>query len=349
MWLRKNIKKLTGSSKGFSSVIGTIFMVLLVMTSITGVFVWTLYQNTLYNSAVRAQNQQELDVRNENVVASNGNYSVSGGKVSVMATLTNAGPLTTQIVNLWVFDTSKQTYGFNNSVANKPWANLTWTTLKAGQVLKFTSNNATKVTVPSAVLGDSFSIWFMTARGNTVPLTQAAPVQTVKWANVTQGIGALMMDFQDFTYYKVKQSGQSWYLNFSTKTNAYNVKTSDAPIGFRVKLTNLDLQGRNITLNLNSELFSIFPTNTGAYWSNTWYIITVNPTTGLIQAQFSKETLNYTVPTFVYFASWGPGSFSTVPGNKMNTGTGAVNLALTGTLGGSPFGQNIPFVSIYVS
>jgi len=169
LWLRRNIEKLTGSSKGFSSVIGTIFMVLLVVTSIAGIFLWTLYQNTLYNYAVRGQNQQELDVRNENVVA-NGNYSVSGGKVSVIANLTNAGPVTAQIVNLWVFDTSKQTYGFNNSVANKPWANLTWTTLKAGQVLKFTSGNATKVTVPNAVSGDSFNIWFVTARGNTIPL-----------------------------------------------------------------------------------------------------------------------------------------------------------------------------------
>jgi len=348
MWLRKNIEKLTGSSKGFSSVIGTIFMVLLVMTSIAGVFLWTLYQNTLYNYAVRGQNQQELDVRNENVVA-NGNYTVSGGIVSVVADLTNAGPVTAQIVSLWVFDTSKQTYGFNNSVSNKPWANLTWTTLKAGQVLKFTSNNATKVTVPNAASLDNFNIWFVTARGNSVPLTQS---QSIIVAQVAQGIGSVGMDFGTFVYYHVDYVSGKYRLRQSEWPNGldgFNVPKGQ-DIAFRVILTNFDTNKRTINLTSPSLLWMLFPTGTSdvphSVW---WYIVNVNGT-GTISSTYSQIYLPYAQPTMVYFAAnkdLGSNAFN--PSSSGRNGPAAVNLMLFGTIGTSTFGQNIPFVSIYVT
>jgi hypothetical protein len=350
LWLRRNVEKLTGSSKGFSSVIGTIFMVLLVLTSITGVFLWTLYQNTLYNYAVRGQNQQELDVRNENVVA-NGNYSVSGGKVSVIANLTNAGPVTAQIVNVWVFDTSKQTYGFNNSVANKPWANLSWTTLKAGQVLKFTSNNATKVTVPNAVSGDSFSIWFVTARGNTVPLTKSQSQGTsaiVINAMTSQGIGSIAMDFKAFRSYVCT--------NFDSKKNSstlgaasfsYSIRLIDYS-AFSINVTNYDIKKMNITLNSGSAFWAINPPDSqGAIKGCTWRISKV--ANGQITWFGSGDTLNllYNKTTTIYFGASKPGQ------SGLTTGAAAVNLLLTGRMWNSTYtgdyGQNLPFIAIIIT
>ena len=323
-------------------------MVLLVLTSITGVFLWTLYQNTLYNYAVRGQNQQELDVRNENVVA-NGNYSVpSPGKVSVIANLTNAGPVTAQIVNLWVFDTSRQTYGFNNSVGNKPWANLSWTTLKAGQVLKFTSNNATKVTVPNANSTDSFSIWFVTARGNTVPLTKSQ-ANTLITAQVSQGIGSVAMDFSSFLYYNV--SGNT-LLSYPNGGSGYIVNSKGNAIVFKIRLTNFDYpQRRTITLFSFSVLWSLFPQTPQSQRGAPWYIVNVNG--NLVENTFNNVTLYYGVPKDVYFSAQSAmpmaGGFKGQSFPQQGIpGTAPVNIALIGEIGSSPYGQNLPFASIYV-
>jgi hypothetical protein len=43
------------------------------------------------------------------------------------------------------------------------------------------------------------------------------------------------------------------------------------------------------------------------------------------------------------------GSTTFSPSKADFTKTAPVNLALIGTIGGSPYGQNIPFVSIYIN
>jgi hypothetical protein len=260
-----------------------------------------------------------------------------------VANLTNAGPVTAQIVNLWVFDTSKQTYGFNNSVANKPWANLTWTTLKAGQVLKFTSGNATKVTVPSAVSGDSFSIWFVTARGNTVPLTKSQGTSTtVINAQTAQGIGSVSMDFGSFFYYNVSSSAP-WTL--SSGGIGYTVNSHSGNVAFRVCLTNFDLQQRNITLFASSAFWTLFPTSKTQQRGNLWCIVNVNG--NVIVGTYANVVLQYNKPTNVTFASGQPmGSF--LPQAVGFTGIAPISIALIGKIGSSSYGQNIPFVSINV-
>jgi hypothetical protein len=314
-------------------------MVLLVVTSIAGIFLWTLYQNTLYNYAVRGQNQQELDVRNENVVA-NGNYSVSGGKVSVIANLTNAGPVTAQIVNLWVFDTSKQTYGFNNSVANKPWANLTWTTLKAGQVLKFTSGNATKVTVPNAVSGDSFNIWFVTARGNTIPLEKTQG-QGVIVAQVAQGIGAIAFDFEQFWHYEFSGTPAQGNPLPSRSPKNYTISMSKYTV-FHVVVTNFDPLGKDIVLNGNSSIYIICAQKSTVKYG-TWGLVNVTAN-NIYPSSPAQYRLKYKNTIEIYFAGL-PTSFT--GGVDVNTAY-PLNVILLGRKGNNDYGQNIPFVSIYL-
>jgi hypothetical protein len=318
-------------------------MVLMVMTLATSVFLWTLYQSTLYNNAVKAQNQQELDVRNENVAATNGNYSVSGNQVTVVAKLTNAGPVAVQIVNLWVFDTSKQTYGFNNSLASMSGANL-----NPGQVLNLTGVKAMKVTVPNAASLDNFNIWFVTARGNTVPLTQS---QSIIIAQVAQGIGSVSMDFGTFVYYHVDYVSGKYRLRQTEWPNGLVGFTppSSTDIAFRVTLTNFDLNKRTISLVSHSALWMIFPTTAQQVRGAWWYIVNVNGT-GTIINTFSNVSLSYGVSTMVYFASskdLGLNAFN--PSSSGYSGPSAVNLMLLGTIGIANFGQNIPFVSVYVT
>jgi FlaG/FlaF family flagellin (archaellin) len=327
MWLRKRAGKLTGNSRGFSSVIGTIFMVLMVMTLATSVFLWTLYQSTLYNNAVKAQNQQELDVRNENVAATNGNYSVSGNQVTVVAKLTNAGPVAVQIVNLWVFDTSKQTYGFNNSLASMSGANL-----NPGQVLNLTGVKAMKVTVPNAASLDNFNIWFVTARGNTVPLTQS---QSIIIAQIAQGIGSVAMDFTQFTHYDFTSSPVNG-TNIGTGKKSYSFYGGNYTI-LACLFTNLDPSRQNINLTAKSFLWMTVP-QSGTLKQDAWPIIKV--VNNKYISTFGFQVLPYGVSTWVYFGPWKP---------KFCTGVVPVFILLSGKLGTRDYGQNIPFVAVDIT
>jgi hypothetical protein len=71
----------------------------------------------------------------------------------------------------------------------------------------------------------------------------------------------------------------------------------------------------------------------------------------MISNTFSNVTLRYNVPTAVYFASASSikGAAIYAPSNPGYIGTSPINLALIGSKGGQPFGQNIPFVSVLVS
>jgi len=329
--LRKRFGKLMANSKGFSSVIGTTFMVLVMIFLGTSVFLWTLSQNTLYNEAVRTGSQEEADRRNEGVVTLGGNYSVSGDDVTVLVVLKNAGSVTAQLINLWVIDTNQSRY--DNEPLN---LNLNPGDIKPGV---FT------VTIPGANANNTFVSWFVTARGNTVPLERELE-EGVVVAQVAQGIGYLAMDFDKFKYYEY--ASDYGLKDFPTGTGGYSVPTAEQVV-FGVKLTNYDPSGskRSLTLNSHSLIWMYFPTFGKKV---VWQIVNVDAN-GTIQPTYSATTLAYQETVTVYFASASDGSFSGTsdkvkPGS---VGPAAINLLLLGTIGSDEYGQNIPFVSVYCS
>jgi archaellum component FlaF (FlaF/FlaG flagellin family) len=329
--LRKRFRKLMANSKGFSSVIGTTFMVLVMIFLGTSVFLWTLSQNTLYNEAVRTGSQEEADRRNEGVVTLGGNYSVSGDDVTVLVVLKNAGSVTAQLINLWVLDTNQSKYD------NKP-LNLN---LRPGDIEPDTFT----VTIPGANANNTFVSWFVTARGNTVPLEKELEAGVIV-AQVAQGIGYLAMDFDKFKYYEY--ASDYGLKDFPTGSGGYSVPTAEQVV-FGVKLTNYDPSGgkRSLTLNSHSLIWMYFPT-IGKQVN--WHIVNVDAN-GTIQPTYSAITLAYQETTTVYFASKIDGSFSGT-NDKVKPGSGgpaAINLLLLGTIGSDEYGQNIPFVSVYCS
>ena len=56
---------------------------------------------------------------------------------------------------------------------------------------------------------------------------------------------------------------------------------------------------------------------------------------------FDTQILEYGVPTLVYF---GPSAASQLAGNPA-----ACNILLYGTIGAEDYGQNIPFISVFLS
>jgi len=331
LWLKKILK---GRSKGVSSVIGTVFLVLIVFAISTNIFLWTISQNAIYNQAVSDTNQKNADRLNESIVALQANYSVPlPNKVKVSVKLTNTGSVLAQIINLWVFDTTMQRYGFNDTILS---LNLN---LNPGNVTYLTDSKAMWVTIVGASSADNFVGWFVTARGNTVALQVE---QSVIVANLAQGIGSMALDFFAFRYFKYNVNKLAGY---PAGNSSFNVP-SRTDIAFGVVLTNLDPSKQTITLDLYSEVWIYFPKAPGQ--SYVWYIVNVLPD-GSITTPYSSITIAHRETKMLIFASSAAGEFTKVSiGSAVENLPCALNLLLLGRIGARDYGQNIPFVALYV-
>jgi hypothetical protein len=310
-------------------------MVLVVMLMSTGVFLWTLAQNTEYNQAVKQINQLDIERLNEKVTASYVNYTVSAGKVYVNVIVSNEGSLSAKIVTLWVVDTNAQTYGFNNTLDID---------LNPGETIDFREDTAIVVTVPSSSPSHTFSSWFVTARGNTIPLEGE---QNVIIAQLSQGIGSLALDFYTFRYFEY--TSEYDLKNYPIGNTNFTIP-HNTPIAFGILLTNLDPSKETIILDMHSQVWLYCPEVIGGTKAEppVWYIVNVNEN-GTIQEPYSEISINYGEAKLIIFASKTPGTFSKIElthqdyANKLF----AVNLMLHGKLGDIDYGQNIPFVSVY--
>ena len=333
--LRKRFKKLMVNSKGFSSVIGTTFMVLVMMFLSTSVFLWTLSQNTMYNEAVRARNQEEAERSSENIVALTGNYSVSGSEVTVNVVLKNVGSVAVQIINLWVLDSDPSNRRYTNKSLNL--------NLKSGDVLNLVGSSGLKVTIPGADPSHIFTSWFVTAKGNTIPLEKELGVIV---AQLAQGIGSMALDFETFGYFTYETTTK--LANYPTGNVSFNIPKNEY-VAFRVRLTNLDPRKQSITLDSHSLFWQ---PGRPAVSEGAWFIVNVRDDGTIIsidKGTYSPITIPYTETVTVIFASQNDlrlGSFSRLRTPNVDT-TVAVFLLLHGTIGTSPYAQNIPFVSIF--
>jgi len=329
-WLKKIWK---GRSKGVSTVIGTVFLILIIFMVSTNVLLWTFSQNALYTQAAKDVNQDEADRRNEKIVTTDGGYSVSGNEVTVEVTLMNTGAVATQIKSLWVFDASIQTYNYTSLSLS----------LNPGSVADLTGDDVIVVTVDGANPEHEFISWFVTARGNTIALEKEIPEDVIV-AQVAQGIGYLAMDFDTFRYFEY--ASDYVLKDYPDGSGSYIVPKAQDVV-FKIRLTNYDPSGgnRSLTLNSHSLLWMYYPT---VGKQVCWYIVNVS-VNGTISPTYSDIVIGYQDMSYVYFASTSDGAFAGTP-NKQKPGTGgpaAINLLLLGTIGSSNYGQNIPFVSVY--
>ncbi|TET64644.1 hypothetical protein E3J49_03720, partial [Candidatus Bathyarchaeota archaeon] len=227
LWFKKIWK---GRSKGVSTVIGTVFLMLIIFMVATNVLLWTFSQDAEYTQAVQGENQKNVDRLSENVIASDGRYFVFEDEVTVEATLTNAGSVAVQVINLWVFDTNSSNQRFANRSLDL--------SLNPGEVFRL-EGSSLNVTIPEVDESHLFVSWFVTARGNTIPVESEIDALM---ADIAQGIGSISMDFPTFRYYEVNeldQLGPAYYsFNLPAKKNTV--------IG--VYLRNLDPRRGDITI-----------------------------------------------------------------------------------------------------
>lgn len=306
-----------GRSKGVSTVIGTVFLILIILMVSTNVILWTFSQDAQYTQAVQEENQKSVDRLSENVIATGANYSVPGiDDVTVTVTLTNTGSTAVQIINLWVFDTDLKRYANQSMSLN----------LFPGDVEYLVGGSSPVVIIPGANASHTFVSWFVTGRGNTISLESS--IEDFVLAELAQGIGSISMDFPTFRYYEV-QPGDV----LGPEQYAFNIPGSSESV-FGIYLTNLDKRRENINLTSHSCVWLIIP---GSATSSSWPIAKVEDNT---LVEFDYLILEYGRRTLIYFGG-------NVPSNLKNN-IAAVNILLYGTIGSTDYGQNLPFIALYI-
>ena len=308
-------------SRGISSLIAAIFMVIIILFMSFNVFTFTLFKNTQFRDAVDALNQMDQDSSSERLVASHGNFSVTEpGRVQVRVTISNEGALPADAARMWVV----WKYGAAESYGNEE-LNVS---LSPGESVY----KSIGVTVPGALPSGTFSGWLVTARGNRVPIER----DKVITAQVSEGIGSIKMDFDSFRYYY-------WHGNNSLTPWDEGMRSFNVPCGedlvFGILLGNLDGDGREIILRSNSLIQIYAPQSAVSVVAKI-----VNVEAGEVQTSFTNVTLAYGENQDIFFAIKKSEWKSALSNNPC-----AVNLLLIGSIGDQDYGQNIPFVSIYVT
>lgn len=318
--LRKIFRKLIDNPKAFSSVIGTIFMVLVALVLSASVFLWTLSQNTEYFQAVKEKNQLEVDRLNERLTAENVTYTGSRGVISVEVDVRNECPLFVNLTTLWVFDVNIGNYGVNDTL------NIC---LKPGEKLSLRGFKAIKIKINGSDPSHIFNSWFITSRGNAVPLKENIIV-----AQVAEGIGSIAMDIKQFKYYIVPNVNDGTdigtpYYSFTIDGTKYTLLC--------ITLINLDPSHQPINLTKDSYVWAVTPF-AETLKSDVWPIRKVIDNK---LAKFDFQILEYGKPTQVYF---GPTQASRSRGNVV-----PLFILLFGKIGNADYGQNIPFIAIRVT
>jgi hypothetical protein len=345
--LNKPRKRLTHKSKGFSSIVGAVFAALIMISLIATVFVWSLSENTRYNNTVRQANQADSDRQSEKVVANVTARRVDDNNVAVNGTLQNEGPLSVEILTLWVQNTNRTTYAYKDSLG---------ITLKSGSVT-YLSGSMTTVLLANS-LGDNLDCWFISGRGSIIHINPLfgnlnlninysyPEYSTI--SNVSMGIGIIGFDFKQFFHFDTNSS--------STPANNYNLgkladwsKTYATTQGqytiFHVTLTSYDPTLKTMYVYLPSAIY-VIGSHSGTVKFDTWKLVNVtgDPTTGLrLNPTYSAQyVLPHETPVDVYFAGTG------LDGGAIDSGyIYPLNIMVFGKLGTSDYGQNVPFVTLY--
>ncbi|MFP3984951.1 MAG: hypothetical protein ACLFU9_03160 [Candidatus Bathyarchaeia archaeon] len=333
--LRRMVRKLIADPKGFSSVVGTIFMVLVVMVLSSGVFLWTLSQNTLYNQNVIESKQGELDRLNEMVTATNANYSVSENTVIVSVKLTNEGSVTAQLVRFWI-EAERQDELIGYSFID----NLT-VALNPGD----TENLQIEVTISGVSSEDNFTSWFVTARGNLVSVRRFDLFDVLGELIALGGVGPMIYSFYDFRYY-----------TYSTATKLYNYPEgiqsfevpNDTDVAFGIRLTNLDAYKRSMTITAYTHLWVTSDSASMNQWKR-FYVVDVS-SSGIL-SPYTTTTIPHGSTALIVLASSVRGGFQrqSLPSAFFPDDTvQGTYLLLYGFFEGDSFAQNVPFVAFFM-
>jgi hypothetical protein len=378
--IRKVIKKLALNKRGFSSIVGAIFAILAIISLTSGIFVWSINQNTVYNNTVRQSTQLDIDRLNEKALANVTAYYVNDNYVKVNGTLQNVGSLTVTLNTLWVVDSNTNEF-YSTSPLNL--------TLKAGSTTTLTGPTALMVPLLNKE-NHTRICWFVSSRGNiisqyslvlasienanvtniiqtgnftnTIPgnttsISQSGNITNINtvggssttYANVSQGIGLIAFDFKGFSHQDIESQPSTNNYLLSGLVKTYQLSQSHYMV-LHVTLTNFDPTQKTMYINPGSAIYYV-GSHSGTTKYNTWNLVNVtgSNSTGwylndATQNPFAVSyVLPYMVPVDVFFAGVGNS------GGSVDQNVYPLNIMVFGKLGTDAYGQNVPFVAAYIT
>ena len=339
-------RKFRKNSRGISSLIAAIFMVIIILFMSFNVFTFTLFKNTQFRDAVDALNQMDVEQTYERIsFADVGITRLGNDWILVEAELANDGAVSVKIVSLWVLQSGTGKYGHTDVSIPDLGPGKTGSFVASVAAVEFVDGEPVLTGWPESSGG--FTAWLITARGNRIPLEDE-----VVYAQVSQGMGSIVMDFDNFRYFIYERTNGT-FLNYPEGTVSFDVP-KQAYVGFGIYLENQDPKKRMITIDGHSMFWQ--PGRPGGAGDKGWFIVNVNDDGTLKSTDwesFSEITLEYGEKEMLIFASENDlaivgKSFSALSVPNAVT-TVATFLVLHGQIGSDSFAQNIPFVSLFYS
>ena len=298
----------------------------------TNVFLFVFNRNASFQEGITEINENDEYRNIERISFSRVSYTVLEDQVRVELQATNDGPLSVRLVTFWIMDKTTQEYAYKDTLDIN---------MKAGDTLNLSGSSGLIFQMNNSGTSDSFTSWFVTDRGNLMPLAEE---QALIVAQLAQGVGDLALVFDEFRYFDFA-SGQE-LSNYPDGNKTFDVP-QNTYIAFGCYLTNLNPLKQTIIVDSHSLFWQ--PGRSGVS-EGAWFIVNVAEN-GTINQTYTPVSLEYGETRMLIFASQndlGQGSFNRVRTPNAVT-TVATFLLLHGIKGISAFAQNIPFVSLYYS
>ncbi len=342
------LKKFRRNRKGTAEVIGSVMFIVIMIFFFSSVYLWHDQATSQMNTVLSNKMNSPVSIA-----------ATDGGLI-----ITDNGGMAITLSRLWIDNSTYHIYADlenvdGNQISVEAGASvslaLASSTEYDGPSIEVTYGNP--VTVDYAPIPtEPVTFKILTTLGNTASCSY--PATTGDSGSGGNGaIGSVTIaDFQSFCYYSITDSesrNPTYTLDSSAGSSAYSVNSNSGNIAFGVTLINSDPMERTISLNANSQLLFIGPSNPTKVGYMIFYIVSTTQSGNIdtITPTYNNITLPYNQPVTIFFAAYQAMTGSTPFSAEAptNTGTFALNLALLGTIGSNPYGQNIPFVSIIIN
>ena len=287
--------------KGVAGIIAAGLLFSMLFTVGTGYFLFVNNANTFYvknlsdrTSAMQAQLNEILQVSS---AAGSGNH--------LTLTVTNSGPVDSNITGVFVIDPSKvlSTFGIGFSSNTTP-------PLPTG------IGQGSSATFDTGILiqtGGTYALKVVTQRGNSFSTTYPpTAVSLASQALASGAIGDLYLSFHSLTWYTVITCNiNQKCLQRQGPGFAIPAISTVSPIAFSIQVTNLNSLQQNITLDQYTLMTEFVPpvpgSGGGTARSYAWYI--VSNSTNVLSA-YSTFTLLYGRSVTLIFASSSAGALT---------------------------------------
>ena len=114
--MKKNLEKLKFDSRGVFSVIGAIFFVLIFFV-FSYSFIWNLQQNVYYSQGLGQNLRDDQEGSVEDLIFNDVIYTFKyPNQVFIELEMKNFCPFSINIVSLWVEDTTKPIFGYDDAL-----------------------------------------------------------------------------------------------------------------------------------------------------------------------------------------------------------------------------------------